>query len=393
MTIRVEGIEAQGDIEGTGDRGNKEDYMVVNATDVGMSSESLMNVEALFREQIDSGMHPGASMAVYRHGRLVLNLHGGVLNTETGDSVVEDSMFVLMSSTKPLAAACVVLLKERGELGYDDRVTKYWPEFGKNGKDAITIRQLLTHTAGVPETPPELTWDKWGNWDTVTRAMENTTPKYAPGAEIAYHSANFGWLNAELVRRVDGRRFPKFLRDEITGPLGMNDTYVGLPPELESRVSRVHAMEDAGDSHYPITYSRPEVHRAVVPGVGGIATARDIARFYAMLEQHGTLDGVRILTPEGVADLTTLQVDGDDRTINQRVQRTLGLMLGVYRMGTTADDYESFGHGGAGTSICWANHRLGLAVVVITNGFRAPATNEPRLHALSSAVRDACSLR
>ena len=365
--------------------------MVVQAADVGMNTEAVTRVESLFREQIENGTHPGAALAVYRHGKLVLDLHGGISHAETGEPVTEDSMFVLMSSTKPLAAACLTLLKERGKLAYNDRVVKYWPEFGKNGKESVTIRQVLTHTAGMPETPEDLTWDKWGDWDTVVRAMENATPEFAPGAEIAYHSMNFGWLIGELVRRIDGRPFPQFLREEITGPLAMNDTYVGLPAELESRVCRMHAMEDAGDSTTPSTFSRSEVHRAVVPGAGGIATARDVARFYAMLEQRGTLDGLRVLAPETVADLTMLQVEGNDRTINQSVRRTLGLMLGVYRMGTTADDYESFGHGGAGTSICWANHRLGLAVVIITNGFRAAATNEPRLYALSKAVREACN--
>jgi CubicO group peptidase (beta-lactamase class C family) len=364
--------------------------MVVDAAKVGMNTESLTRVESLFREQIENGTHPGAAMAVYRHGKLVLDLYGGISHTETGEPVTKDSLFVLMSSTKPLAAACMALLKERGKLAYDDRVTQYWPEFGKNGKESVTIRHVLTHTAGMPQTPEDLTWDKWRDWDTVARAMENATPKAAPGAEIAYHSVNFGWLIAELVRRIDGRPFPQFLREEITGPLGMNDTYVGLPANLEPRVCRMHAMEDAQDSTTPTTFSRPEVHAAVVPGACGIATARDIARFYAILEQRGTLDGVRVMAPETVADLTTLQVEGDDRTINQPARRTLGLMLGVYRMGTPADDYDSFGHGGAGTSICWANHRLGLAVVIITNGFRAAATNEPRLYALSKAVREAC---
>ena len=157
--------------------------MIVQATEVGMNAESIVGVESLFNEQIRNGLQPGAAMAVYRHGKLVLDLWCGISNTDTGDAVTEDTMFVLMSSTKPLAAACMVLLKERGKLAYDDRVTQYWPEFGKNGKESVTIRQVLTHTAGIPETPEDLTWDKWIDWDTVVRAIARTSRCYRPSVK------------------------------------------------------------------------------------------------------------------------------------------------------------------------------------------------------------------
>ena len=120
----------------------------------------------------------------------------------------------------------------------------YWPQFARNGKAGVTVRHILTHRGGFPDTPSELTWDKWQDWEFVVRAMENTVPIFEPGQIIAYHPRNFGWVICELVQRIDGRPFPQFLQEEVPGPLGMQDTFVGLPASLEGWVSKEHAMED-----------------------------------------------------------------------------------------------------------------------------------------------------
>jgi CubicO group peptidase (beta-lactamase class C family) len=356
-----------------------------------MDPQALGRVEQLFWEQIEQGLHPGAALAVYRRGKLALDLYGGVADQESGRPVTEDTMFVLYSSTKPLAAVCLHLLWQRRKLEWDDPVAKHWPGFARNGKAGVTVRHILTHQGGFPETPRELTWDKWHDWDAVVRAMEEVTPVYQPGTVIAYHPRNFGWVIGELVRRIDGRPFNQFLREELTGPLGMQDTYVGLPSALEGRVSRIHAMEDCDRPEQVSTYNRPEAHLAVQPAGGGIATARDLARFYAMMECGGALDGVQVLQPETVAEVTRLQVEGMDLSTERQVHRSLGLSLGDPRTGSSgAGDIHTFGHGGAGTSVGWADPHCGLAVAYITNGFRADQTNYPRLAAISQAVRDAC---
>ncbi len=150
-------------------------------------------------------------------------------------------------------------------------------------------------------------------------------------------------------------------------------------------------MEDCDRPTQVSTYNRPEVHQAVQPAGGGIATARDLARFYAMMEQGGTLDGTRVLAPETVAEVTQLQVEGLDLTNERHSRRSLGLSLGDPRMGSSgANDIRTFGHGGAGTSVGWADPDSGLAVGYITNGFRGNDANVPRLTAISQAIRDAC---
>lgn len=365
--------------------------MVVAADTVQMDPKGLDRVEALFQEQIQQGIHPGSALAVYRHGKPVLDLFGGEADADAGLPVSSDTMFILYSSTKPLAAACIHILWERGQLGWDDPVAEYWPGFAKKGKGDVTIRHVLTHRGGFPETPPELTWDKWQDWDKVVQAMEEIKPDYPAGKVLAYHPRNFGWVIGELVARIDGRPFRQFLREEVTGRLDMKDTYVGLPAELESRVSKEHTTDDCDHPFQVSMYNKPEVHQAVHPAGGGIATARDIARFYAMMEGGGSLDGVKIFAPETVAEVTSLQVEGMDLTNERRTKRSLGFSLGDPRMGSSVtEDVRTFGHGGAGTSVGWADPDSGLAMAYITNGYREDGSNYPRLAAMSQAVRDAC---
>lgn len=354
----------------------------------------LDEVRTIFFRQIETGRQPGAALAVYHRGQLVLDLVAGLADNQQGRRIESDTLFVLFSSTKPLASMSLHLLIERGQIGLDDPVARFWPGFAKNGKEGVTIRHILTHRGGFPDTPSELTPERWRDWDAVVEAMENATPRYAPGTASAYHALNHGWVCAEIVHRVDGRGFPRFLREEITGPLGMRDTYVGLPPELEPRVARLHGMEDVDEAGLIAvrTFNRPEVHQAIVPAGCGISTARDMARFYAMLVNGGELDGVRLFRPETVARATAVEVDNDrDLVLDQPCRRGLGFNLGGlpgwsdrYGAASTA---RTFGHGGAGTSICWGDPDLGVAMVFIPNGFRGNATNVPRCQEISDAVR------
>ena len=124
-----------------------------------------------------------------------------------------------------------------------------------------------------------MTWDRWSDWDAAVKAMEELRPDYPPGRVIAYHPRNFGWVIGELVRRIDGRPINRFVREEITRPLGINDLYIGLPEWMLDRVSKLHAMEDCDRRSQVDLYNRPEVHRTVQPSGGGISTARGLARF------------------------------------------------------------------------------------------------------------------
>jgi len=372
--------------------------MTVAPETVNMDPAALDAVTRLFHDQISQQrLHPGAVLAVYRHGRLVLSLYGGLADNQAAKPVTEETMFVFFSSTKPLASVAVLQQIERGKASLDDPVAKHWPNFGQNGKEGVTIRHLLTHMGGFPQTPPELTWDRLKDWDFVVRAMEQAPAQYPPGTVSAYHGLNHGWVCAELVRRLDGRDFPQYLRDEITGPLRMLNTYVGLPPELEERVAKIHVMEDWPEERWALVrdFNRPEVHQAVVPAAGGIGTATDMARFYAALVNGGELDGVRILRRGTIRMATEVAGEGEiDRTYEEIIRRGIGFNLGgvrgtMDRMARTSTT-RTFGHPGAGSSTCWADWDLELAMAFIPNGVRGEATNVGRCADISDAVRAAC---
>ena len=187
-----------------------------------------------------------------------MDLYGGLADRESGKQVSANTMFILYSCTKPLTAACIYILWERGLLQWDEPVATYWPEFAKNGKDEITIRHVLTHQGGFPQTPSSLTWNKWEDWDFVTKVLSEVIPQYKAGEVMAYHPRNFGWVLGEVIRRIDGRPINRFMSEEIFVPLGMKDSYLGLPTCLEDRVSRVHAMEDCDRAGAIPIYNQPE---------------------------------------------------------------------------------------------------------------------------------------
>jgi CubicO group peptidase (beta-lactamase class C family) len=154
----------------------------------------------------------------------------------------------------------------------------------------------------------------------------------------------------------------------------------------------MHLMEDDADtSGYSGTFSEPAVLRSVVPGANGVATAGDLARFYAMMERKGSLDGATVIQSATAEEAVEFQVEGVDKSTGVFAQRSLGLALADERMGqSTGNPLKTFGHGGAGTSIGWADFDSGLAAGYITNGFQGTVTNNARLAAISQAVRDAC---
>ena len=133
--------------------------------------------------------------------------------------------------------------------------------------------------------------------------MAERDARWVPGEDVGYHPLNFGWILGEVVRRVDGRTLGRFVADEITGPLGLRDTYVGLPPERDAEVA--HLVDLSGESAFVSDFNRPEVHAVQCGAATGISTTDDLTRFYTMLLRGGALDGVRLVQPETIARATS----------------------------------------------------------------------------------------
>jgi len=359
-------------------------------------TDALSEVERRFSEQLSTlRLFPGAALAVYHRGQLVLDLAGGYADTQRGDQVCPNTLFPLFSGTKPFAAVALWQQIERGRIDLDEAVATYWPAFGQRGKDRVLVRHILSHRGGFPTTPPTLPRDRWGDWEAATQAVATLEPEHPPGTCSAYHFLTQHWVIAELVRRLDGRSYADYLWTEITGPLGLSDTFVGLPSELEHRVVKLHATDgtDAwGRNVLHDTHETP-LHRMAVPGASGVSTARDMARFYAAIVAGGALDGARILQADTVDRMLAVEVDGEmDRTFNAPIRRGLGFELGGladprrHWPGATSTAH-TFWHGGFGSSVCWGDPELDAAMAYLSNGVRRDAAGAIARRDLSDAVR------
>lgn len=378
----------------------------VEPASVGMDSAVLDQMADRFAEAAEQGnLFSGAQMAVYRNGRLVLDVGGGVARGRINAPVQPDTMFVIFSSTKGMAALAMWMLHERGAFDFDDPVVKYWPSFNSQvpEKDQITIRHVMSHRGGFPLGPDWFTARWWGDREALIRAMEEVPLAWHPGEYNGYHALNFGWVLNELCMRTDaqGRDIGQFLRDEAFAPLGIADAYVGLPDDaaLEERVAWVEEPEQpltvgqatgvasggaaAGrdmtfrsptmdDRHretpeLSIPWNRPSVHRAVVPAGGGISTARALAKLYAALALGGELDGVRIVKQESLEQaIIPTNAPGDiDRIIGMPMRWGTGWHIGSAAEGATM---RTFGHGGRGGQMGLADLDRGLAFGFTTTG-------------------------
>src|SRR5918912_2473501 len=201
-------------------------------------------VQPVLDDLVSRDVERGLQVAAYLDGELVLDAWAGLADATTDRHVDGDTLFVAFSCGKGVVAAATHLMADRGQIDYDEAVMKYWPDFGASGKHAITVRQVLAHTAGVPHLPPGTTPEDLLDWDRVCAGIATLAPVWEPGTRTGYHARTLGFILGEVIRRIDGARrsFDQFVRAELLGPLGIEDMYFGLPEVLESRTAR---LEDA----------------------------------------------------------------------------------------------------------------------------------------------------
>ncbi len=366
----------------------------------GMSADGIARVESLFEQQLAVGWHPGAQLAVFRDGVLALELTGGL--AAPGRRLTRDDPMLLFSATKPIAAACVHLLHERGRLSYDTPVASFWPQFAHGGKRAATVRHVLTHQGGFPQLAYDFDWGRVDDWAYVTAQTASISAAWKPGAAVGYHPITYGWALGEVVRRIDGRLPREFMRDEVFAPLGIADSIsLGLSGARVADRVPVYAMSEetrhdptgslGATSRIVEVFNTEAMARAQAPAVNAYGTARALARFYAALLPSAP--GRPLLRLATIEESTREQVEtARDRT--QDVPKRYG--LGFYVSGLRGDpfDYHEgpgvFGHAGQQSSVGYADPRYGLAVAYITNGLQAPGIVTRRMAEMAAALREAC---
>ena len=373
----------------------------------GRTAPGFEPVREVFEQQFARSEHVGAGVCVYADGRCAVDLWGGAADEATGRLWEEDTMAVSFSTTKGLTATCVHILADRGLISYGDRVAKYWPQFAQHGKQDITIYHLLTHQAGIPQIPDDVTPEDLLNWDRMVQVMESLEPLWKPGEESGYHALNFGWLCGEVIRRVDGRPIRDFLQDEVCRPLGLAQMHIGAPataePKIAINVSKIETTPEmrkmweqfaGGDSitaralspRSEMDLNTPAAHQAQIPAVNGVVSARDLARLYACLANYGELDGVRILSEETVRAMSKQQTFRPDKVIILPVAWSLGYMNGAvgWPQGSRA---TAFGHAGFGGSIGFADPEIRLSFGLVLNALTLGLTGAGRASQLADAAR------
>jgi CubicO group peptidase (beta-lactamase class C family) len=354
----------------------------------------------------------GAACCVYHKGEKVVDLWGGVRHKATGELWEEDTMALVYSATKGLAAMTLALAHSRGWLDYDELVSTYWPEFARNGKESITVRQLLAHQAGLFAFDEPIDRTLVADLDRLAEIMSRQRPAWQPGTRQAYHAITLGFYEGELLRRIDPkhRSLGRFFHDEVATPLGL-DFYIGLPGSIPN--SKLAPLVDPGYVEmlfgFPVRMSfeiwnpHSNFRRALlgselahdepcvyardleIPAGGGVGTARSIARAYSAFANGGKELGLRPETLRELAAPASPSTHGFfDECIKGEAQFSLGFMKPSdgFPFGGPA----SFGFPGAGGSFGFADPEKQIGYAYVPNRKGVTMGGDPRDVALRRAL-------
>jgi CubicO group peptidase (beta-lactamase class C family) len=336
----------------------------------------------------------GAALAVFHGERCIVDLWAGHVDASRTQPWRKDTLLNVYSTTKGIAAVCVAMLVDRGALSYDDTVASVWPEFAQNGKQSITISQVLSHQAGLPAFDDPTTLQDLYDWQGRCAALARQPSRWVPGKKTAYHPITFGYLAGEIVRRASGRRsIGEFVQQEIATPLAA-DFFIGLDPALHRRVaetlppknlidpSALPSIEETRGSVtnpmlHPLAANTAAWRQAEMPALNGHASAIGIARIYAMLSQ--------LVSSQTIERMT--------RVLSNRMDLTLGMeanwAAGVVLNGTTTffgPNPRTYGHSGWGGSFGCADPDRKLAIGYVCNQMGPDLVGDVRARELCAAI-------
>ena len=369
-------------------------------------------VREAFVENFERRNELGAACCIYHRGEKVVDLWGGIRNEATGEPWKEDTMVIVWSTTKGLSALTMALAHSRGLFDYDERVSKYWPEFAQQGKDKITVRQLFAHQAGLFAFDEQNDKALLADLDRLAVVLARQKPAWGPGMYHGYHAATLGYYQSELLRRVDPRHrsIGQYFQDEIATPLGL-DFYIRLPEEIpDTRLATLRqnkvgfsamrtmpistvlagmnphsALRRAllGTGH-SLDKDRVYARNFEIPSGGGVGTARAIAHAYSVFATGGKELGLREETLRQLMAPPVPPLHGlRDRVLKVETSFSLG-----FARPSPKDSFgspSSFGMPGSGGSIGFADPQAEIGFAYVLNGMGTSLT-DPRNLALRTAM-------
>ena len=372
-------------------------------------------VRDAFEENFEQRHELGGACCVYHRGEKVVDLWGGVRNRDTGEPWERDTMVVVYSATKGLSAMTMALAHSRGWLDYDERVATYWPEFAQQGKDAITVRQLLAHQAGLFAIEEPVDATLVADPDRLAVVLARQKPAWPPGSRQAYHALSLGFYQGELLRRIDPqhRTLGQFFQDEIATRLGL-DVYIRLPESIpDSRLATIARpnplsmligfpvrLTVSAFNHHSNIYRAlvvnpgseivhdPEhvyVRNLEVPSGGGVGTARAIAHAYGVFASTGEELKLRPETLRALAAPPIPPAHGFfDECLKGEIRFSLGFMKPSpnWPFGSAS----SFGSPGSGGSLGFSDPEAAIGYGYVTSQMGTTLTGDPRDIALRRAL-------
>lgn len=361
---------------------------VADPTELGINPQRLAALRDRIRREIDSGLLPSCQIAVARHGRLAL--------FETLGDATNTTRYNVYSATKPWIASVVWQLIAEGLLDVSAKVTEFIPEFGTNGKDVITVEQVMLHTSGFPHAP--MGPPAWSTHEGRIERMAEWRLNWEPGTRYEYHPTSAHWVLGELIHRITGQDHRDAVRTRVAEPLGL-DIGLGLPPEQQQDIAE---MVTTGEPATPdeleavfgvrelfvgevtdealLSHNLPEWREVGIPGGGGITTAAHLALFYQALMQNpgGLWD------PDVLADATGRVRNSLPDPFGFPANRGLGVIIAGDPATATRRGFgktqspRAFGHNGAAGQLAWGDPATGLSLGYCTNGIDQNQIRQPR---------------
>ncbi|MCU1353919.1 MAG: putative esterase [Acidimicrobiales bacterium] len=350
----------------------------------GVSAAGFEPVRETFARHFDEGLEQGASVAITVGGEPVVDLWAGDAD-DHGRPWERDTIVNVYSTTKTMAAICMLMLADRGDIDLDAPVATYWPEFAANGKQGVLVRHVLGHTAGLAGFDPPIAPEDLYDQDRIAAHLAAQAPWWEPGTAAGYHAVTQGQLEAEIVRRATGRSIGTFFREEVAEPLGA-DFHIGLPASEDHRVADLVApplgfvsaggaappeatMSERTLLSCPLTALEPrtrEWRAAELPAVNGQGNARSVGRVHSALACGGEVDGVRLLSPATLDRVFEEQSSTTDLVLGLPLRHGMGfgLMSDVIAL---SPNRRAFFWGGWGGSIAVTDLDARMTVSYVMN--------------------------
>ena len=370
----------------------------------GFCADRFEPVHQAFEANFEQGKELGASIAVTLDGESVVDLWGGDADSQ-GHPWQEDTIVNVYSTTKTMAALCVLMLADQQAIRLSDPVARYWPEFAQAGKDDVKISHVMSHSAGLSGFDPPLeSIEELYNWSSICERLAAQKPWWEPGTQSGYHAITQGYLQGEIVRRVTGRSLGTFFKEEVASKLGA-DFHIGLDPKDDPRVGELQPPQQGptADNVEPdsilartfagaaLTGTEPRSEswrRAEIPAAGGIGNARSVARIHSALACGGAVDGISLLSESGVHAILEEQTRGMDLVFGTPLVFGMGFGLNDASFPISPNP-RAFFWGGWGGSLAIIDLDARVSIAYVMNQMEPNLMGDPRGASIAQAVYQA----